>query len=153
MGKLPRIEGVRMLWSCGHYDGPCNGVAEHEGKHYWFEMLGCIDDGPKDWWRFAKLRRAGLIGRRGQRAWVLYPLTTEDFAFENARQEVFRQKAGLHCDYVYGTDGIRRRAGPDIPLPQEEWSALCGYYHSFGGRPHYEHVNEYKSRPPIGYFI
>jgi len=83
--KLPRVEGVQVLWSTGHYDGICTGVAEHKDKKYFFRLLG------------------GIYSNRKLRAYEMVPLSEEEFATLNASQQLFRDNIGLHCDYLpYG---------------------------------------------------
>jgi hypothetical protein len=33
---LPQLSGVRIVWSGDYYDGPLDGLAEYEGREYWF---------------------------------------------------------------------------------------------------------------------
>lgn len=49
MRKGPELNGVRMKWSSGYYDGPLNGLCEYKGKFYYFECCGEEDLVEIDW--------------------------------------------------------------------------------------------------------
>ncbi|MEV6968645.1 hypothetical protein AB0M47_26370 [Hamadaea sp. NPDC051192] len=98
LDDLPRLVGVRMLWFDDWYDGPVEGLAEYEGREYWFAD---VDDFEYTW---------------PQRRYVLHPISPEQAAAEWA----------LHreCQARTGPAGCCHQPacpGPDGPADLEGW--------------------------------
>jgi hypothetical protein len=79
-GDPPRLEAVRLLWHFGFWDGPINGVATYNGRHYWFEAEPFDqEDEPSH-----------------SRRYFLYDLTDEAVAEERCWHERFPDLVGTH---------------------------------------------------------
>ena len=39
---LPKLVHPELVWHCGYYDGPLDGMCLHEGKQHWFQMVDAI---------------------------------------------------------------------------------------------------------------
>jgi hypothetical protein len=127
--KLERLD-ARMLWSTGHYDGPCSGVAVYLGQYYLFELLG------------------SPTSRHGKRAYTLHPLTAEEFEQELARQQVFRELVGLHCDYDENGKRGEPLPGAGTPEGNARWTLYCERMRSMP-----ESREVVRARPAIGYYV
>jgi hypothetical protein len=73
---LPQMHGVRMLWFNEWYDGPVDGLAEYDGREYWFAD---VDDYQYIW---------------PERRYVLHPISTEHAAGEWAEHREYRMRTG-----------------------------------------------------------
>lgn len=94
---MKRLDGIRLLWHLGYWDGPLTGIAIHEGREHFFEAEN--PDEP-------------LSDRR----FLLFPLSDEEIVEERYWHSLFQEHVGAHTDY--GEDG-RRTAG--AVRPRSEW--------------------------------
>lgn len=113
---------VRVKYHNGYYDGPISGVAEWQGKRYYFHMIEESepdeDEEEPSWYR----------------RYALYDLTPEEWAEEDARQASFERHVGTHT--TYRDDGTRDHGGLK---PQKGWNE------------HYQRYSEPRSwDPPLG---
>lgn len=135
MAKRPRkIADVTVLWSLGHYDGICTGIARHDGKPYYFKFNGSIMD-------------------CRERRYFLHPLTEDEFLLEDRRQEIFRTAVGWHCDYAHDPKTGSFIRGPSIE-PRPEQAEVSAAYHAMDAIRSSMHsaLTIYTDRAPIGYF-
>jgi hypothetical protein len=89
-----------LLWHCGFWDGPTDGMLLYRGEEFWFEMIQeneTVEEG--QWYR----------------RYAVVRLTPEQLEREHEVHEAFRRYVGTHCDYTaaqQGEQGLR---------PKEQW--------------------------------
>lgn len=80
---------LEMLWHCGYYDGPLNGMALYNGEFVWFDhdKYGdrCDDD--------------DLCPDYGSRTYNVYAISEEDLKTQFAIHERFEKYVGKHSNY------------------------------------------------------
>ena len=79
VNDLDEQPDLEMLWHCGFYDHPLNGVAKYNGEYVWFDIIYDEDDYADDY--------------------DIYKLSEEDIAYEKAIHEKFQRNVGYHCDH------------------------------------------------------
>lgn len=73
------LTGVRILWHCGYYDGPLNGIAEYQGRRYWYSATNGES--------------------YDTRVYELLDLSAEQLADEEYWHALFCEHVGIHTDY------------------------------------------------------
>jgi hypothetical protein len=130
-GDPPRLEGVRLRWHFGYWDGPINGVATYDGRDYWF------DAEPFDW----------EDEPPHSRRYFLYELTDEELAEERYWHERFRDLVGTHTEYdeewqrlsgevrppsgAFDREYAQRKQPDYMSRPSTGWFAIPGYVSSW----------------------
>lgn len=79
---------LEMLWHCGYWDGPLNGVALYKGEVVWFECIadhGMDDESDYPLW--------------GLREYSLHQLTEDQKMHLVFDYTLFREMVGPHCDH------------------------------------------------------
>jgi hypothetical protein len=114
--NLPQIDAkdVRILWHCGYYDGPLDGICLYQGRKCWFEIFQSL--------RVEDVRKR--VDNEGGSVWLDYyvrylvvELSDDQITEEDYWHELFRQKIGTHCDY---DEKEHRQIGG--LKPQEVWA-------------------------------
>lgn len=75
---------VTVLYECGYYDGPMDGMLLWNGKKYWFSMYR---DYPPGTWAF------NYVGR----TFVIIELTEEDYKTEAVKHQLWIECCGNYC--------------------------------------------------------
>lgn len=116
-----------MLWSSGHYDGPCSGIAKgDDNKYYFFDLLGSPE-------------------ARNKRAYALHPITKVEFFEEFCNHLVFWFFLGDYTTYKNGKRGVKSRPWKKIGF------RICLKTKCYGIDSKKSRL--YSKRTPIGYFV
>lgn len=132
-GPGRKLEGVRLLWACGFYDGPSDGVAMFEGGICWFATT---DPSWRRGWRYRAYEmddaqvRAALTDHLGFEAYV----GTHTCAHANAGATrpfgEIRPVSEHHRFY----DAPRARGGAVEGVERPEHTGeVLGWFHHFTG--------------------
>lgn len=120
-----REDGVdfAMLWSAGHFDGPCSGVGMYRGREVWFVALHDMPLGEAD-------------GKQWEgRVFVIVEIAPEELAAERRVHDFFERWVGMHTTYRY-EDGRRVRVGEQHAVTR--WDDYCaetrGRWRDYGDR-------------------
>jgi hypothetical protein len=125
--QIPR-QAVRLLWHCGYWDGPLNGVCLYQGERYWFEAIDPFDE-EQDEYVFP--RRMGL-----------YRLSPEELQVQEEIHRQFQQYVGMHTDY---DENERRSLG--AVRPKHEWKKFDSWL-----KQQPQHPFDYRQNEMIGWF-
>jgi hypothetical protein len=94
---------LKIMWHCGYYDGPLDGVVQFKNKPHWFFIhyndyvtRTSIDEEETGW--------QDLYQR-----FLLIELSREQFEEEKYWHELFRENVGTYWDY--DENGKRKRDG------------------------------------------
>lgn len=94
---------VFLLWSTGHFDGPCSGICLYQGQRCAFRLVVWPGQQP--------------------RICAIVEMTEEQFSYEENRQKIFADMLGPHTYFLpYTPEGKRQRHPPRTPyvrIPQE----------------------------------
>jgi hypothetical protein len=110
----PKINAseLRIMWHCGYYDGPLDGVIQFRNKAHWFFILHDdyvaqirVDDEEAKW--------QDLYQR-----FLLIELSQEQFQEEKYWNELFRVNVGTYWDY--DENGKRKKDGYFKPKTQHK---------------------------------
>jgi hypothetical protein len=88
---------VKLLWHCGYWDGPTNGVCQlPDGQKAWFELCGDIHD--------------------AHPLYLICELTPQEIEEYESKHRDFQEMVGTHTDYYYNDsdnegDGMPQRGG------------------------------------------
>ena len=116
------LVGVRLLFHEDWYDGPLSGLAEYDGRTYFYEAVW--DEAAGDWTHPRRL--------------LLHDLTKDAIAEEWRCHHAFETHVGtLHGGHVDEAEREQR--------PKSEWSK---FYDAFPSADH----DRYSHRPVIGSF-
>jgi hypothetical protein len=116
------LQGVEPVWITDYWDGPLQGLARYEGRLHWFEVESFNIDDPS-----------------AMRTYVLYPLSDQEIAAEEALHDLFRKHVGTHTDWEL-------RGKPEAVVhPRSEWA---GFYESAEAK----RERDYSTRTAIGRF-
>jgi hypothetical protein len=125
--QIPRQE-VRLLWHCGYWDGPLNGMCLYQGKRYWFEAIDPFDE-EKDEYVFP--RRMGI-----------YLLSAEELHEQEEIHQHFQQDVGMHTDY---DEKGERLIG--AVRPKTEWKKFDAWL-----KPQPKQPYDYRQHEMLGWF-
>jgi|GraSoi_2013_60cm_1033757.scaffolds.fasta_scaffold23308_2 hypothetical protein len=125
--QIPRQE-VRLLWHCGYWDGPLNGICLYQAERYWFEAIDPFDE-EKD--EYVYPRRMGI-----------YMLSPEELCAEEEIHQHFQQYVGMHTDY---DEKGQRSIG--AVRPKNEWKKFDSWLKQ---QPKQKH--DYRQNEMVGWF-
>lgn len=116
------LHGVTPVWLTDYWDGPLEGLATYEGRLHWFKVESFDADDPPS-----------------VRTYVLYPLSEDEAADEEALHQLFQEHVGTHTDW-------QLRGTRDARVHQDSnWA-------SFYDSPEAKRHRDYTTRPPTGRF-
>jgi hypothetical protein len=122
-GDLPWLTNVVLRSISGYYDGPLSGLAEYDGRLWWYAVrdFAFDEEGTPD-------------------EFVLYELSEAEVEAELEKQAQFREHVGTHWEL--DESGHRK---PGVVRDQSSWSAFYDRYPP-------KDQPTYKDHHPIGRF-
>ena len=125
----PHLKGVQIRWDFDFWDRELNGIADWQGRDYWFEIAD------RRW-----LESDEEPVPPEPRYWLI-PLTDDELRQEWKMHRLFERHVGTHSCYR----GNRRLRVPT--KPRTEWETFYGRY-----PPAENRSRSYSKREPIGWF-
>ena len=98
---------LRIMWHCGWYDGPLNGVMAYKNKPHWFQIIS-RDDDTRTYTDENGVEWLELYERH-----LLIVLSEAQYQEELYWNNLFREKVGTYWDY--NENGKRKRDGSFKP--------------------------------------
>jgi hypothetical protein len=120
--EAAELTGVRLLFHEDWYDGPLTGLAEYQGRTYFYEAVW--DDAADDWTHPRRL--------------VLREVPDSEIEEEWRDHRAFERHVGtMHCGHLDAAERVQR--------PQRDWSR---FYKNRPDKAHDRHAH----RPVVGTF-